>query len=459
MREASVTCTVGDGCERHNHDLDYRATLEHVHKMQDGVIELIPYVDYQTKINAIMKPFIDEYNENVEKRYQAAWERYNAGEIKSKPKRKDFPKMSYDYYSEHLNDTYYDQHDHQTKPMPLFRELLVGIGDQADRENGIITEDEAKQIFARFVERFQKQFPNFVLLGATMHLDEQGFYHCHVDYKPLTYKPMTKGLNVSVSHEEAMKDMGLDPEQSLINGRDKAPLRFNAFRNACYQIMDDEMRECGIYLQYGVSKTKEPDKDSGTHQNLDNWKDKRDADRARAEKDKIWDQSVEKAREIKHQSNIVRDILDNGDPSAENLAKAIEAGMKMQQTLEEVENSPKTTLRNGFKISFKLFDQLKTVAADFAETFGKLCLKLKEFAEKLDKAERERDQAKADYNDLATDYRALEVDYANLQNAYEDMEQENADLREQLAKKGKLDDRIRLIDDAKDRQSRDFGPK
>lgn len=386
MRELSVTCTVGQGSEVHNHDLEYRKTLKHVHDRPDGVIELIPYVDYQTRINELMRPYIDEYNAKVEKRYQEAWERYNNGEIKSKPKRKDYKKMDYDYYSAHKDDTYFDQHDQQTKPLPIFRELLVGIGDKEDRDTENVTENEAKIIFTRFVEEFRKKFPHFHLLGATVHLDESGFYHCHIDYKPITYKEMTKGLNCSISQEETLKAMKFEPEQSVINGRDKAPLRFNSFRNACYSIMDKEMRSQGIYLQYGASKIKDPEKDSSTHQNLDNFKDKKDL---RRERDKIWDQSVDNARSIKHQSNIVLDIIDHGEPSAESLEKAINVGMQMQQALEDVNNSTKTLDRKGYKVSFHLFDQLKTLVADFAKVLGELCLKVKELTNRVAALERD----------------------------------------------------------------------
>ena len=41
MREISATVTVGEGSEKHNHDLEYRSTLEHVHGCAEDVIELM----------------------------------------------------------------------------------------------------------------------------------------------------------------------------------------------------------------------------------------------------------------------------------------------------------------------------------------------------------------------------------------------------------------------------------
>ena len=62
MKELSVTITFGMGNEAHNHDLEYRETLEHVHAREDGVVELLPYRPYRNQINELMRPYIDEYN-------------------------------------------------------------------------------------------------------------------------------------------------------------------------------------------------------------------------------------------------------------------------------------------------------------------------------------------------------------------------------------------------------------
>ena len=83
MKELSVTITFGMGNEAHNHDLEYRETLEHVHAREDGVVELLPYRPYRDQINELMRPYIDEYNAERDRRLQAAWDRYNAGELKT----------------------------------------------------------------------------------------------------------------------------------------------------------------------------------------------------------------------------------------------------------------------------------------------------------------------------------------------------------------------------------------
>ena len=56
MIEMSATVTAGKGNERHNHDLEYRATLDNVHNPNTAnVIELISYVSYKEQINNLMK--------------------------------------------------------------------------------------------------------------------------------------------------------------------------------------------------------------------------------------------------------------------------------------------------------------------------------------------------------------------------------------------------------------------
>ena len=60
MNEVSVTITAGEGCEEHNHGLEYRSKLEHTHDTnKDTVIELVPYEkSYKEQINELMKPYI-----------------------------------------------------------------------------------------------------------------------------------------------------------------------------------------------------------------------------------------------------------------------------------------------------------------------------------------------------------------------------------------------------------------
>ena len=171
------------------------------------MIEIIPYKDYREQINALTRPYIDEYNAKVEQRYLEAWERYNRGEIKSKPKRKDYQKMGYDYYNDHKDDTYFNRKSGKQEALPIFRSLIIGLGDRADRQEGLITEAEAVEVMTNVVAQFRKDFPCFHLLGSSLHLDEEGFYHVHVDYKPIVEHDSGKGLAINIGQEFALEHM------------------------------------------------------------------------------------------------------------------------------------------------------------------------------------------------------------------------------------------------------------
>ena len=413
MREISTTVTCGVGSEVHNHDLDYRATLKHVHGMPSDVIEIIPYIDYRTQINALAKPYIDEYNRGVDARYQAAWDRYNAGETKTKPRKRDYPKMGYDYYADHINDTYFNRKTGKHEGLPIFRSLIIGLGDQSDRREGKITQDEAVEVMTKLIERFREDFPYFHLLGATIHLDEQGFYHCHVDYKPMFRVEAQRGLNVSIGQEAALEAMQFEPEQSIINGRDKVPLRFNAFRNAIYRATETELAKVGIRLQYGVSAVKEPGKDSGTNQKLGDWQAVQDA-----------------ARDMQHQKNLALEVLTKDEVTPEDLKEICEAADKIEQITDQMEGIRRKRFRKDkVEVDYGLFDQIREFLRPMFAIVATLRRKVEELTAKLAAAEKDRDAFKAERDELKV--RVAE-----------------------LSKKPSLGERIAQIDHAKDELQR-----
>ena len=393
MVEVSTTVTVGGGSEEHNHDLEYRTTLKHVHDRPEGVVELVPYQNYTTAIDEAMKPYIDRYNQRVEERYQAAWDRYNSGEIKTKPRKRDYQMMGDSYVHETYGERHRNPHTGKVEEVPLFRSIIIGIGDKEDRQSGRITEAQAKAIFKKVADEFQEKFPDFLLLGATLHLDEEGFFHSHFDYKPLYEKePLgegekRRGLDVGTGHDAALEHMGFKPEQSIINGRDKAPLLFNAFRNEIYRMMESAMAEQGLRLQYGVTARKEPEKDSSRNQRLD-----------------VWQATQDAAREMQHKKNIALDLIAQDTVSPEGYKAAMAAVEDLKDTLQQVQDSPQTVLRKEYRVSFTLFDQLKSMVKNIQETIGHLLHKL--------------DQALADvelYKPFKAKYEKMEAQHKELQ--------------------------------------------
>lgn len=346
-KKISCTVTVGAGSERHNHDLKFREALDHTHTADcpEAIIELVPYRSYKDQINDLMKPYIDKYNQEQQRRYEEAWERYNAGKIKTKPRKRDYKTMDYDYYSEHKDDVHQNPRSGKVEKVPMWREVIFGLGDQDDRQNGFITKEEAVSVMRKVVERWSELFPCFKLLGATIHLDEEGFYHCHIDYKPLYEKDEPgRGLAVGIGQDASLKRMGYTPEQSIINGRDKAPILFNAFRNRLYYEVEEELNKHGLRLLYGVSEVKEPGKDSSKKQKLEDWKATQDG-----------------VHELQQMKNNMLDVVESDHVSPDSYKAALRAFDDIEKKLDEIESQPRSRLnKNLLTVPFTLLSQLRS---------------------------------------------------------------------------------------------------
>lgn len=427
-RKVSCTATVGKGSEIHNHDLEYRSALKHVHERPDGIIELIPYRDYKTQINELMKPYIDEYNEKQQARYQAAWERYNSGHIKTKPRKSNYKPMSYDYYEAHKDDVYYNQATKKLEPLKIWREIIFGLGDEEDRKTGLITQDEAVTVMENVVDRWPELFPDFKLLGATIHLDEEGFYHCHIDYKPIfeveKELKQEQGLRVSISQETALEHMGFEPEQSIINERDKVPIRFNAFRNRLYREAELELNKFGLRLWYRASKEKEPEKDSSTNQRLENWKATQDG-----------------VSELQRMKNTMLDILDGDELSPEGYNEAVRAAKGLEDTFRKIEGQKRTRLKGDIVISFKLFDQLRSFVKNLIETLTHLFHRIDILSHNVNVERRhveelERENARLrpleKYDDI--DFKLKMTEQERKAEMYDELYNENRNLKRELSR-------------------------
>lgn len=403
-RTISCTCTVGAGSEQHNHSLKFREALDHVTTKNDpnAIIELIPYVPYKKQINELMLPYIQEYNKASDARFEAAKERYRSGQIKSRPKRRDYPTMDEDYCKEHEGGIKYaNPRTKKTEIIPLWREVIFGLGDMNDRKTGAITKEEAVAVMTDVVKRWPKLFPDFKLLGATIHLDEKGFYHCHIDYKPLYEKSTPeRGLKVGIGHDGALEHMGFTKEQSIINESDKAPILFNAFRNKLYRTTEQALIANGLRLQYGVSATKEPGKDSSTNQQMDAWQATQDA-----------------TRELQRQKNVMLDVVMSDEVSPEGYKKAIEAADSVVTTLDEISKSPRSRLKKDkVVVEFRLFDQLRSFVTALVDSVKHLLHRIDVLSANVDyyadqaaRAEKEVERLKPKEQEL----HSLRIDYRN----------------------------------------------
>lgn len=405
MNEISCTIKVGHSSEKHNHDVKYRDSLKHVIQYEDEserdkyVIELVNYdtdasesnkeepgSKYEKIINEYMQPFIDNYNKSRDDAFAEAKKRYEEGKIKSAPRKAKYKHIKDNWCDLHRNDTY--KRNGKEYKIPLYRSIIFGIGNQEDRKEKKITQDQALAIFKEQVEEFKKSFPDFHLLGSTVHLDEHGFFHMHLDYFVAFEKNddadiKRRGPAVSTSFDDAMKNMGYKPEQSIINGRDKVPLYFNAMRNRMYHISDEAYRKQGIYMQYGTSKNPSVTND------LDDWQKKQDM-----------------VKEIQHDKNEILEAIDDETKTPEEVAEIIEDKViEIDNTIDELKNSKRSRIdKNNLLVKYTLLDQIDNLVKGIVAPIKALMTSI---ADKLD------------------DYDALAQDYQELKERNEILEREN----------------------------------
>lgn len=136
---------------------------------------------------------IDDCNENIKTVYHElfdeALERYNAKQIRSDRKIKD-------YYEKIRSSK-------QEKP---FHEIILQVGGKgnmnADTENGEL----AKQILDEYYQGFQERNPQLRVFSAHLHMDE-ATPHLHIDFVPFT-TGSKRGLDTRVSLKQALATQG-----------------------------------------------------------------------------------------------------------------------------------------------------------------------------------------------------------------------------------------------------------
>ena len=136
---------------------------------------------------------VEYCNENIKDVYHElfdeALERYNAKQIRSDRKIKD-------YYEKIRSSK-------QEKP---FHEIILQVGGKgnmnADTENGEL----AKQILDEYYQGFQERNPQLRVFSAHLHMDE-ATPHLHIDFVPFT-TGSKRGLDTRVSLKQALATQG-----------------------------------------------------------------------------------------------------------------------------------------------------------------------------------------------------------------------------------------------------------
>ena len=274
-----VAIVGGYGSERHNLAPVMRATLPHVGVLGLDIVNFCPYVSFEAQINAAVKSYIDDYNQRQDERLDAERAKYAAGERKTEPRRSDFPHMGYDYYADHIEDKQFCRSRGKVEIAPMWRSLIIHLGDRDDRISGRIPEEAARGVFAEVAEEFRRRYPNLLLLSAAMHTAEYGDdkheqvggWHLHIDYRPIYPLSSTaRGLRMGTGLDGAMRFMGYEPEEALVINHHR-PLLYNALRNGLYRALESILPRYGMRLQLGVTATKQPDKDPGVNLPMPDW--------------------------------------------------------------------------------------------------------------------------------------------------------------------------------------------
>ena len=136
------------------------------------------------------KEYINDDIKNVyHELFDEALERYNAKQIRSDRKIKD-------YYEKIRSSK-------QEKP---FHEIILQVGGKgnmnADTENGEL----AKQILDEYYQGFQERNPQLRVFSAHLHMDE-ATPHLHIDFVPFT-TGSKRGLDTRVSLKQALATQG-----------------------------------------------------------------------------------------------------------------------------------------------------------------------------------------------------------------------------------------------------------
>lgn len=137
----------------------------------------------------------------------------------------------------------YYKHVQQSKTLNTQKEMIIGVGSKEDWD--LLTYEDKKragQAIARYVEDFMKSNKdNIYVYNATVHLDEAGAPHAHINFIPLAHG-YKNGLKTQPSWSKAMEQLGY-------KGKSKAP--FIAFRKAEVERVEKIINEIGITRKLG----------------------------------------------------------------------------------------------------------------------------------------------------------------------------------------------------------------
>lgn len=137
----------------------------------------------------------------------------------------------------------YYKHVQKSKTLNTQKEMIIGVGSKEDWD--LLTYEDKKragQAIAKYVEEFMEANKNNIYVyNATVHLDEAGAPHAHINFVPLAHG-YKNGLKTQPSWSKALEQLGY-------KGKSKAP--FIAFRKAEVERVEKIINEIGITRKLG----------------------------------------------------------------------------------------------------------------------------------------------------------------------------------------------------------------
>jgi hypothetical protein len=137
----------------------------------------------------------------------------------------------------------YYKHVQKSKTLNTQKEMIIGVGSKEDWD--LLSYEDKKvagQAIAKYVEEFMEANKNNIYVyNATVHLDEGGAPHAHINFIPLAHG-YRNGLSTQPSWSKALDQLGY-------KGKNKAP--FIAFRKAEVERVEKIINEIGITRKLG----------------------------------------------------------------------------------------------------------------------------------------------------------------------------------------------------------------
>lgn len=143
---------------------------------------------------------------------------------------------------------YYDKIKH-SKSMRTQYEFIAQIGNKNDWDKYSRHSEqwgEGKKMLEQYYEGFSKRNPNLRVYNASIHMDEEGSPHLHLNVVPIA-RGYKQGVKVRPSFDKALKEQGIDSDP-----QDSRSL-FRNFQKQEQQALADIARSRGIERVAGIT--------------------------------------------------------------------------------------------------------------------------------------------------------------------------------------------------------------